>query len=193
MQQRRVRLFVPVVVTLALAGLAGLDRVSRAQPAASLEQPADAIAMAALRAGPIPGLSVAVARHGRTLVAKGYGQANVELETPATASTVYRIGSITQQFTAAAIMRLVEGGKIGLDDPIEKYLTDFPTGGRRITVRHLLNHTSAIKSYTSLGFASHLAYVPSTGLTVAVLTNSTTGKAAEIGGALLKAARSPTN
>jgi D-alanyl-D-alanine carboxypeptidase len=64
---------------------------------------------------------------------------------------VYRVGSITKQFTAAAIMQLVEAGKMALDDPIEKYLPDYPVAGRRITIRHLLTHTSGIKSYTGLG------------------------------------------
>ena len=70
---------------------------------------------------------------------------------PATAETVYRIGSITKQFTSAAIMRLMEQGKLSLDDTLQKFLPNFPTQGNRVTVRHLLNHTSGIKSYTSLG------------------------------------------
>ena len=82
---------------------------------------------------------------------KGKRLANVELDVKASPSTVYRIGSLTKQFTAAAIMRLVETGKISLDDPIEKHLPDYPVGGRRITIRHLLTHTSGIKSYTGLG------------------------------------------
>ncbi|MHB1328438.1 MAG: serine hydrolase domain-containing protein, partial [Gemmatimonadales bacterium] len=70
---------------------------------------------------------------------------------PATAETVYRIGSVTKQFTAAAIMRLMEQGKLSLDDTLQKFLPSFPTQGNRVTVRQLLNHTSGIKSYTSLG------------------------------------------
>jgi D-alanyl-D-alanine carboxypeptidase len=151
MQRSRFWLLVPVLAAVALLSARGIARLDQALPAGTLEQQADAIAGAALREGPVPGLSIAIAREGRALVAKGYGLANVELEAPATASTVYRIGSITKQFTAAAIMRLVEAGKMTLDDPIEKYLSDFPTSGRRITVRHLLTHTSGIKSYTSLG------------------------------------------
>lgn len=144
---RRPLLLVPVLVTLTAIAIAR----QASTPVAPLPQKADAIAAAALRDGPIPGLSIAVARHGRTLVAKGHGLANIELDVPATTSTVYRIGSITKQFTASAIMRLVEAEKLGLDDPIEKYLPDFPIGGHRITVRHLLTHTSGIKSYTGLG------------------------------------------
>ena len=111
----------------------------------------DGIVADAMRDGRTPGVSIAVARGGRLVYAKGHGLANVELNVPATPDTVFRIGSITKQFTAAAIMQLVEDGKMSLDDPIEKFLPDFPVRGRHITIRHLLNHTSGIKSYTSLG------------------------------------------
>ena len=70
---------------------------------------------------------------------------------PATPETVYRIGSITKQFTSAAIMRLMEQGKLSLDDTLQKFFPNYPAQGNRVTVRHLLNHTSGIKSYTSLG------------------------------------------
>ncbi len=111
----------------------------------------DGIVRDATRDGRTPGVSVAVAHGGRIVHAKGYGLANVELKVPATTDTVYRVGSITKQFTAAAIMQVVEQGKMSLDDPIEKFLPDYPIRGRHITIRHLLNHTSGIKSYTSLG------------------------------------------
>jgi CubicO group peptidase (beta-lactamase class C family) len=96
-----------------------------------------------------PAVSVALLRGSDTLVMKGYGLASVEAKRPATASTVYRIGSITKQFTSAAIMRLVEQGKISLDDDLSKYLPDFPLQGRKVTIRQLLNHTSGIHSYTA--------------------------------------------
>jgi D-alanyl-D-alanine carboxypeptidase len=111
----------------------------------------DTIVQDAMRDGRTPGVSVAVARGGRIVFTKAYGLANVELNVPAGVESVYRIGSITKQFTASAMMQLVEEGKLSLDDPIEKFLPDFPVRGRRITIRHLLNHTSGIKSYTSLG------------------------------------------
>ena len=119
--------------------------------ATSLAVAVDRIVGDAMRDGRTPGVSVAVARGGRVVHAQGYGLANVELNVPATADTVYRIGSITKQFTAAAIMQLVEQGKMSLDDPIETFLPDYPVRGRRITIRHLLTHTSGIKSFTSLG------------------------------------------
>lgn len=96
-----------------------------------------------------PAVSVAVLRGTDTLVMKGYGLATLTPITQASASTVYRIGSITKQFTSAAIMRLIERGKLSLDDPMSKYLPDVPLHGHTVTIRQLLNHTSGIHSYTS--------------------------------------------
>jgi CubicO group peptidase (beta-lactamase class C family) len=96
-----------------------------------------------------PAVSVAVLRGSDTLVMKGYGFADETAHRRASASTVYRIGSITKQFTSSEIMRLVEQGKISLDDDLSKYLPDFPLQGRKVTIRQLLNHTSGIHSYTS--------------------------------------------
>jgi CubicO group peptidase (beta-lactamase class C family) len=97
----------------------------------------------------VPGVSIAIVQDGRLSRAKGYGLANVELAAPATANTVYQLASVTKQFTATAIMMLVEEGKLSVDDRITKLLPDLPTAWEPVTVRHLLNHTSGIKSYTS--------------------------------------------
>jgi CubicO group peptidase (beta-lactamase class C family) len=98
----------------------------------------------------IPGLSMAVIKNGKILKAEGYGLANVELNVPATPDTVYQLASITKQFTATAILMLVEEGKLGLDDKISKHLSNAPPAWSEVTLHHLLNHTSGIKSYTSL-------------------------------------------
>jgi D-alanyl-D-alanine carboxypeptidase len=95
------------------------------------------------------GISVAVARGDRIVVDRGAGMANVARNEAADANTIFRIGSVTKQFTAAAIMKLVEQGKLGLDDPLAKYLPDFDTGGRTVTIRQLLNHASGIPNYTA--------------------------------------------
>lgn len=113
-----------------------------------LEAAADAAARDVIRKEAAPGFSVAVARDGEVVFQKSYGMADVEMGVEATPDTVYRIGSITKQFTAAAVMRLVEQGKLSLDDPITKHLPDFPTQGHAVTIRHLLNHTSGIANYT---------------------------------------------
>jgi CubicO group peptidase (beta-lactamase class C family) len=133
-----------------LAGALAIS-VARAQDTRALVHYVDSVATVAVAEHRTAGVSVAVVKNGRTILAKGYGFADLENDVPATPETVYRIGSITKQFTSAAIMRLVEQGKLSLDDTLQKLLPNFPTQGNRVTVRHLLNHTSGIKSYTSLG------------------------------------------
>src|SRR5882672_12069704 len=85
----------------------------------------------------IPGVSIGVVSDGKVLLAKGYGFANIELGASTTADTVYEILSITKQFTAAAILVLVEEGNIGLDETLAKYLPDSPASWKNVTVRHL--------------------------------------------------------
>jgi CubicO group peptidase (beta-lactamase class C family) len=97
-----------------------------------------------------PGAAVIVVRDGRVIFRKGYGLANVELGVPIEPDMVFRLGSITKQFTAVAILMLAEQGKLSLDDDLTKFLPDYPTKGQRITIEHLLTHTSGIKNYTSL-------------------------------------------
>jgi D-alanyl-D-alanine carboxypeptidase len=98
----------------------------------------------------VPAVSIAIVQDGKTLLAKGYGLANVELSVPATEKTVYQLASVTKQFTALAIVMLAEEGKLALDDKIVKHLADLPSAWKAVTVRQLLNHTSGIKSYTSV-------------------------------------------
>ncbi len=95
----------------------------------------------------IPGLSLAVVKKGKLILAKGYGLANVEHNVPAKPETIYQSGSLGKQFTATAVMLLVEEGKLRLDDKITKYLDGTPQAWKGITVRHLLTHTSGIKNY----------------------------------------------
>ena len=104
----------------------------------------------------IPGLALAVVHHGKTVKAQGYGFSNLELHTPVTTATVFEIGSLTKQFTAACVLLLAQEGKIGLDEPINKYF-QVPESWKAIRVRHLLTHTSGIKTYNNLpGFeAAH--------------------------------------
>jgi CubicO group peptidase (beta-lactamase class C family) len=94
------------------------------------------------------GAAVLVAQNGRILFEKGYGAASVEHGVPATPSTKFRIGSITKQFTAAAILKLQEEGKLSIDDKLSKFIADYPRGDE-VTIHHLLTHTSGIHSYTS--------------------------------------------
>ena len=92
----------------------------------------------------IPGASIAVVRSGKIVKAAAYGFANVEVGAPAKVETIFPAGSITKQFTASAIMLLVEEGRVGLDDSIGKYFPEAPATWRAITIRHLLTHTSGI-------------------------------------------------
>ena len=93
--------------------------------------------------------SVLVAQDGKTLLSKGYGSANLEWEAPNSPSTKFRIGSMTKQFTAAAILLLEERGKLKTGDPVKKYMPDAPAAWDKVTIYHLLTHTSGIPSFTS--------------------------------------------
>ena len=97
-----------------------------------------------------PGLAVIVVRKGEILHRSAYGMANVELGVALQPDHVLRIGSVTKQFTSAAIMMLAEEGKLAVTDPITTFLPDYPTQGKTITVEHLLTHTSGIQSYTDM-------------------------------------------
>ncbi|MDQ3606503.1 MAG: beta-lactamase family protein [Gemmatimonadota bacterium] len=156
-------LIYPLVLAMALAACApaatsvappATAASTAPAPAAGLpgdvEARLDSIARAIIAGGQVPGLTVAVAQGDQVAFARGYGAANREQGVQPTAETVFRTGSVTKQFTAAAILRLAEQGKLDLDDPIAKYLPDFPTQGHTVTVSQLLNHTSGIKSYTGL-------------------------------------------
>ncbi len=97
-----------------------------------------------------PGAAVLVAMNEKVIFRRGYGMASLNPAVSNRADMVFRIGSITKQFTSTAILQLVEQGKIELNADITKYLTGFSTSGKTITVEQLLNHTSGIKSYTSV-------------------------------------------
>ena len=96
----------------------------------------------------VPGISLAIIKD-ETLIAKGYGEANVEHHVPVTAETIFQSGSVGKQFTAAAVMLQVEAGRIALDDSIAKYFPDAPASWKAIRVRHLLTHTSGIPDYAT--------------------------------------------
>lgn len=95
----------------------------------------------------IPGLALLVARGGKIVQAQGFGLANVELQVPVKAETIFQSGSVGKQFTATAVMMLVEEGKVGLDDPLTKYFADAPDSWKEVTVRRLLSHTGGLGDY----------------------------------------------
>src|ERR1044071_3687376 len=104
----------------------------------------DDFVKAAMQRQHVPGVSIVVIKDQKIVKAQGYGLANVELNVPPPAETVYKIGSVSKQFRAAGIMLLVEDGKISLDDKVGKYLDGTPDAWKGITVRHLLTHTSGL-------------------------------------------------
>ena len=97
-----------------------------------------------------PGCAVLVAKSGNILFQKGFGNANLELSVPVIPESVFRIGSITKQFTAVAILQLVEQEKIALNDSIQKFIKNYHPKGKTITIENLLTHTSGIKAYEEI-------------------------------------------
>jgi len=97
-----------------------------------------------------PGCALAVARGGRIIYEKGYGLANLEEKVNITPQTVFDIGSTSKQFTAASILLLERQGKLSVHDDIRKYLPELPDYGHKITLLHLLNHTSGLRDYLTL-------------------------------------------
>jgi CubicO group peptidase (beta-lactamase class C family) len=95
-----------------------------------------------------PGATALVARNGKIVYKKAFGIANMEYNIPMQVDNVFRIGSISKQFTAVAILQLMEQGKLNLQDSINKFIPDYPTHGHKITIEHLLTHTSGIQNYT---------------------------------------------
>jgi CubicO group peptidase (beta-lactamase class C family) len=120
-------------------------------PVAVAHRLADSLARDFVARGESPSVAIAVIRGTDTIAFLAHGMADLEHQVPATTASVYRIGSVTKQFTAAAVLQLADQGKLSLDDAIATHLADLPAAWRAVTVRQLLNHTSGIPSYTSLG------------------------------------------
>lgn len=120
----------------------------------------DAYVRSQLAARRLPGVSLAVVKDGRIVMAAGYGVASLELHAPATERTVYEIGSISKQIAANAILLLVEDGKVGLDDLISKYVDGAPAAWSGITVRHVLTHTAGLADFDTggIGFSYRREY-----------------------------------
>jgi D-alanyl-D-alanine carboxypeptidase len=124
--------------------------VSSAPAVAARADEVDRYIEAQIKSLRIPGASVAVVRGGRIVKSKGYGFADLQSNSPAAPQTVYEIGSMTKQFTAAAVMMLAEEGKISLDDQLTKYFPAAPDWWKQITVRHLLTHTAGIQNHVAV-------------------------------------------
>jgi D-alanyl-D-alanine carboxypeptidase len=139
-------------VFAALATLAGLSPAAAQRSTIARDafrQRADSLVYSYLAESRAPSAAFAVIRGSDTLAYGAHGLADVESWRAPTAATIYEIGSNTKQFTSAAIMRLVEQGRVRLDDDLSKYVPQFPLQGKKVSIRQLLNHTSGIHSYTS--------------------------------------------
>ncbi|HEY8560268.1 MAG TPA: serine hydrolase [Pyrinomonadaceae bacterium] len=138
MNSKLARLFIALFFALVFSSSVKADEV-------------DKFVRAVMQERQIPGAAIAVVKNGKIVKKQGYGVASVEFGVPVTPDTVFEIGSVTKQMTAAAVMLLVEDGKVRLDDKISVYLPGTPEAWKNVTVRNLLTHTSGIKSYTAIG------------------------------------------
>jgi CubicO group peptidase (beta-lactamase class C family) len=135
--------------SLALFALAAAP-VAAQSPRDALVHKLDSLAGAPVAEGRAVGIAVAVVKGNDTLLMKGYGKADAEWNVPMPADAMFEIGSVTKQFTAAAILQLRDEGKLSLDDDITKWLPTFDTKGNKIPLRRLLDHTSGIKGITEI-------------------------------------------
>jgi D-alanyl-D-alanine carboxypeptidase len=123
---------------------AGLPSGQSRGASAAVDPSVDEYVQKTIQDHQIVGLALAVVRNGRVVKATGYGLANLETATPATADTVFKIGSISKQFIAAAILLLASEGKLSLADHVDRFLDDAPDSWRAITLENLLTHTSGL-------------------------------------------------
>lgn len=141
-------------LTFLLRVVAGLAIAAAVSPASARADAVDDLLTGEIQKRHVPGLSVAVLRDGKIIKTGAYGFADLELNVPVTPTSVFQIQSITKTFTAAAVLMLVEEGKIALDDRISKHLEDTPDSWKNITIRHLLTHTSGIRDFINEPTAS---------------------------------------
>jgi CubicO group peptidase (beta-lactamase class C family) len=137
------------ILLCAGVGLTAAPSLPQSQAPAPLAAQLDQLLSSVYKSGE-PGAALLIMKDGQVLVRKAYGMADLELGVSLEPDMVFRIGSMTKQFTAVAILMLMEQGKLALADPITKFLPDYPTQGKTITVEHLLTHTSGIQSYTDM-------------------------------------------
>jgi len=139
-----------VIISILLMALSCRNEKTYVEPKlSSLDIYVDSLFKSSLDSSKIAGGAILVHQKGKTLLKKSYGQASLELEVPMPENAHFEIGSVTKQFTAAAILKLMEAEKLSLEDDFTKHL-EFDTKGRKVTIDQLLNHTSGIASYTEI-------------------------------------------
>src|SRR6266480_2279166 len=144
-------------VVLCVLGAVALVTGNRLPAADEADEKVDALVQGELARQRIPGVELGVYRDGKLTRAQGYGLANVEWDRTVTPDTIFQSGSVGKQFTATAVMMLVEEGKVGLDDPIKKYFPDAPETWNDIKVHNLLSHTSGLSAYERRRTVLHAA------------------------------------
>jgi len=130
------------VLRWAVLALAAVPTLATAQ-----SDPVDDYVQSEMHRQHVPGLALLVSRGGQIIRAQGYGMSNVELQVPVKPESILQSGSVGKQFTATAVMMLVEEGKIGLEDPLTKYFPDAPGTWKQVTIRELLSHTAGFTDY----------------------------------------------
>jgi CubicO group peptidase (beta-lactamase class C family) len=146
---KQIALLAALLAVLPLGGTAGAAAAAAQPGARSVERQVDALFAKWSRPG-MPGAVVGVIRDGKVVLSKAYGTADLERNVPMTPATVFTAGSMSKQFTAFSIHLLAQDGKLSLDDDIRKYVPEVPDFGARITIRHLLHHTSGLRDYMDL-------------------------------------------
>ena len=135
------------VIFFSLAASTLLPTPGKAQNSFATPDPVGDYVRGEMQKQRIPGLSLLISKGGQIVRAEGFGLANVELQVPVKPETVFQSGSMGKQFTATAVMMLVEEGKVALDDPLTKYFPDAPAAWKEVTVRELLSHTAGFTDY----------------------------------------------
>ncbi len=144
------KIVAPLLASMLLAAAAGRQRqLPSVEAVPDLHLVVSVIAKRALER-PIAGLSIAVARNGTIVDSRGFGFADVERKVAVGPATIFHAASVSKYIEAAVVLQLAEQGKLSLDDDITKYVAEAPTGGRRVTIRQLLSHTSGLFNFTSL-------------------------------------------
>ena len=144
------------MVRAAVAAAAGLLATAPLAAQSALRAPPDSASrwvdsiFAPYASSRSPGCAVGVTRNGAVVLAKGYGMADLEHDTPITRETRFYIASLSKQFTAMAVVLLAHDGKLTLDDPLRKWVPEIPEFAKAITLRHLLYHTSGLRDYFTL-------------------------------------------
>ena len=133
------------IAALAVTAASGLAQAPNAPSRASLDR-----VFSDWSAKDGPGCSAAASQDGRTVYEAGYGSANLEADVPVTPASIFHAASVSKQFTAMAVMLLARDGKLSLDADVHTYLPELPDYGQRITLRHLLTHTSGLRDQWSL-------------------------------------------